>query len=68
MLSVRHFQRRSKDLLLRDKEAKALAEEDYELAEQVNKQLETSGETVEREIISISLAEVQISLFSQQPL
>lgn len=41
-----------------EKEAKALAEENYELAEQLSKQLETTGLKAEQDIIASGLAVV----------
>ena len=43
-----------------DREAKALAEEDYELAEQLSKQLEATGIQAEQDIIASGLEVVCI--------
>lgn len=43
---------------LKEREEKALEEEDYELAEQLRKQLERTEMRTEREIATYSLAEV----------
>lgn len=52
------FQRWVKNHLLREKEAKALAEEDYELAEQLSSQLDELGVKPEQDIVSIALPKV----------
>ncbi len=52
------FQKWSEDRLLRDKEATALAEEDYELAEKLSRQLDATGMKPEGIIFSAGLMEV----------
>lgn len=52
------FQRWREDRLLKEKEATALVEEDYELAENLNRQLNATRGKPEQNIISSTLAEV----------
>ena len=46
--------------MLKEKERKALAEEDYELAEQLNRQLDATGIKAEQDIASVGLAVVSL--------
>ncbi len=48
------------DRLLMEKEAKALAEEDYELAEQLSRQLEATGLKAEQDMVSAGLIVVSV--------
>lgn len=48
------------DRLLMEQEAKALAEEDYELVEQLSRQLDATGVQAEQDIASAGLAVVSL--------
>lgn len=54
------LQRWCDDRLLKQKEATALAEEDYELAETLSRQLDTTRVEPEEDIVSAGLIEVSI--------
>lgn len=58
LLACQPIQRWSAERLLREKEATALAEEDYELAEMLSQQLDTTRVKPQQDLVSTGLIEV----------